>query len=101
MIANCDAGCNKLFDVDEFQSKRIGDGVEKVYFVCPHCQHEYVAFYTDVEIRDLQARIRRVQKRFANPRADMVKAAAREVEISAQIKEKMDALRARIEGGQS
>ncbi|MFU1797476.1 hypothetical protein ACM1RC_26660 [Paenibacillus azoreducens] len=94
----CDAGCQNKFVVDKFMSTRIGGGVEKVYIVCPHCQHEYVASYTDPEIRDLQTRIRRVQKRFANPRADRVKAAQREAEIQTQIKEKMEELRARIEG---
>ncbi|MEC0242785.1 hypothetical protein P4H66_23520 [Paenibacillus dokdonensis] len=99
MKTSCDASCKKPFEVEEFQTDRISGGIEKVYFSCPHCQQEYVAFYTDPEIRELQVRIRRVQQRFANPKADIGKVAQREAEIKAQIKEKMNALRARIEGG--
>ncbi|GIO57901.1 hypothetical protein [Paenibacillus cineris] len=101
MKTNCDAGCHIAFEVESFSTTRIGDGVDKIYFVCPHCQYEYVAFYTDPEIRELQVKIRRIQQRFANPRADTVKAVQREAELKQQIKGKMDALRARIESGQS
>jgi transcription initiation factor IIE alpha subunit len=93
---NCDAGCQKAFEVESFNTTRIGDGIDKVYFACSNCKHEYVAFYTDPEIRRLQAKIRRVQQQLSNPRAT-VKAAMREAEIKQQIKEKMDELRTRIE----
>jgi len=95
----CDAGCHKPFETEGLQTVRVGNGVDKVFFACPHCGHEYVCFYTDPEIRELQAKIRHIQKRFANPRADHTKAAQREAEIKNQIKDKMDALRARIEAG--
>ncbi|GIO83480.1 hypothetical protein J25TS5_04120 [Paenibacillus faecis] len=75
-----------------------------MYFVCPHCNHEYVSHYTDAEIRNLQVRIRHVQKMFANLGTDHTKttkrkAAKREAELKQQIKEKMDTLRAKIERG--
>ena len=97
---HCDAGCQKAFEIEDFQTVRIGDEVDKVFFACPHCKHEYVAFYSDPEIRELQLKIRRVQQRFANPRADHAKAARREAEIKAQIKEKMDALRIRMQASE-
>lgn len=97
---HCDAGCQKAFEIEDFQMVRIGDGVDKVYFTCPHCGHEYISFYTDPEIRELQSRIRRVQQLFANPRADHVKAEQREAEIKAQIKEKMDSLRVRMQASE-
>lgn len=101
MKSFCDAGCQKAFEVEDIQTVRIGEGIDKVFFICPHCQREYVAYYSDPEIRELQAQIRRVQKKFANPLADHTKTAQREAEIKAQIKEKMDALRVRIELGGS
>lgn len=99
MKTHCDAGCKKAFEIDEFLTAKLDGDIEKLYFNCPHCEHEYVAFYSDEEIRKLQARIRRVQRRFSNPNDNHEDAARREAELQAIIKEKMDALRARIEGG--
>lgn len=96
MKAQCDAGCHKVFEVEEFQTDKIMDGIEKTYFACPNCESEYVCFYTDEEIRKLQVRIRRVQKRFADPNDNHDDAAKKETELLALIKEKMDALRQRM-----
>ena len=95
---HCDAGCNKQFDVENFSHDQLPEGIEKTYITCPHCGHEYVANYTDADIRKLQQRIRRVQKRFADPAANHEDAAKKEAEIRGEIKEKMDELRQRVEG---
>ncbi|OAB31765.1 hypothetical protein PMSD_18445 [Paenibacillus macquariensis subsp. defensor] len=97
---SCDAGCNQQFAVEQFDIKGMGEGVDEVYFVCPHCQHKYLVFYTDAVVRKLQAKIRRVQKKFANPHADHAKTARQEAEIQQQIKGRMDVLRLEIEGEQ-
>ncbi|RUT48615.1 hypothetical protein EJP82_01350 [Paenibacillus anaericanus] len=94
----CNAGCQKEFEVKSFKTAKLPDKVEKTYFNCPHCDHEYLVHYTDIEIRKLQARIRRVQKRFADPNDNHEDAARKEAEIQALIKEKMDALRLEVEG---
>ncbi|PAD73895.1 hypothetical protein CHH67_18845 [Paenibacillus campinasensis] len=99
MKTHCDAGCQKAFTLDHFQQEKLNDGIEKTFYCCPHCGQQYVAFYADEEIRKLQARIRRVQKRFADPADKHEDAARKEAELQALIKEKMDALRARVEGG--
>ncbi|AZS16465.1 hypothetical protein [Paenibacillus lutimineralis] len=105
MKAFCDASCQQSFELEDFQTVRIGDGVDKVYFVCPHCKQEYVAFYTNPEIRKLQAKIRNVLGRTVDPRASLTEAIKQEkkiqkqiAKIKSEIKEKMDVLRARIEG---
>lgn len=95
---HCDAGCSQAFTVDEFKHDQLVGGMEKTYFICPHCGHEYVAFYTDEEIRRLQEKIRKVQRRLASPHYDHAAAARQEAKIQKQIKEKMDGLRQRIEG---
>lgn len=96
---HCDAGCQKAFTFDDYSFKQLHDGIEKIYSSCPHCGHEYTAFYTDVEIRKLQERIRRVQRRFANPSDNHEDAAKKEAELQQRIKEKMDALRQGVESG--
>ncbi len=99
MKTHCDAGCQKAFEVESFKTVKLKDGIDKQCFNCPHCQHEYVNFYRDAEIRKLQERIRRVQRRFSDPNDNHEDAAKKEAELKETIKEKMDALRVRIEGG--
>lgn len=96
--AICTAGCGQQFTVTEMPTVQLGGGIEKMYFTCPHCQHEYLVSYTDAEIRKLQERIRRVQRRFANPHDNHQDARKKEARLEAQIKEKMSALRKRFEG---
>ncbi|WP_339193052.1 hypothetical protein [Paenibacillus sp. FSL W8-1287] len=99
MSTHCDAGCGQGFDFEDFSHEQLPGGVEKTHFTCPHCGREYVAFYTDEEIRKLQTSIRRVQKRFTDPKDNHEDAARKEAELKSQIKEKMEVLRARMEGG--
>ncbi|MOA27870.1 hypothetical protein D3C78_1487730 [compost metagenome] len=101
MKTHCDAGCKQAFEFEDFSIAKLDGGIEKLYFTCPHCGKEYVSFYADAEIRKLQARIRRVQRRFADPNDNHEDAAKKEAELQQQIKEKMDALRAQIEGDES
>ena len=95
--AICNSGCNKQFNITEMPTIKLGNDIEKTYFTCSHCQHEYVAYYSDEEIRKLQARIRRVQKRFADPNDNHQDAEKKEAALKEQIKQKMDELRKRVE----
>ena len=63
-------------------------GIRKTFFTCPHCSKEYIAFYTDREIRDLQAKMRRVLASTKMNGKDR---------LQNLIKEKMQALRNRYE----
>ncbi len=62
LLVTCDAkdGCKKEFDLDRFEVEKLGNGIEKTYFKCPHCGKEYIAFYTDKDIRMKQFRIRKL-----------------------------------------
>lgn len=93
---HCGAGCNQAFTFDDFSFEQLHDGIEKTYFNCPHCGHEYVAFYTDEEIRKLQDRVRKVQRRLLSQHYDHDAAAKQEAKIKKKIKEKMDELRLRM-----
>lgn len=95
--AICNERCNERFDITEMPTVDLGDGIEKTYFTCTHCQHEYVVSYTDAEIRKLQEKIRKVQQKFGNPNYDHKVAAKQESKIKAQIKSGMDALRERVD----
>lgn len=93
---HCDAGCGRSFTVEEFNHIQLHSGIEKTSFACPHCSHEYVAFYTDDEIRRLQERIRKVQRRLASPHYDHAAQVKQEAKLKKRIKEKMDELKQRM-----
>ena len=97
----CNESCKREF-TPELQTIPMGEGIEKVYFLCPHCQHEYVAFYTDAEIRGLQEQIRIVDQtvaRMSGRTAKVYTAAAskRHTKLRKEIADKMSALRERVE----
>ncbi|WP_433581604.1 hypothetical protein [Paenibacillus amylolyticus] len=56
----CNEGCNEHFTIEQFEIEQMNDGVEQTYFECTHCNHRYVAYYTDPKIRKLQANIRNI-----------------------------------------
>lgn len=62
ILAKCDGenGCGEEFRIARLTVDNLRDGVEKSYFRCPHCDKEYLLFYTDKEIRRKQKAIRRV-----------------------------------------
>ncbi|MGM1048391.1 MAG: hypothetical protein ACQEXX_19940 [Bacillota bacterium] len=96
ITTHCNAGCNQAFTFDDFTFEQLHDGVVKTYFTCPHCGHEYTASYIDEETRNLQEKIRKVQRRFANPNYNHAVVAKQEAKIKKQIEAKMDALRERM-----
>ena len=51
----CTKGCNKVFENPEFKEEKLEYDVREIYFRCPHCGKKYTCFYTDREIRKLQA----------------------------------------------
>lgn len=63
--ANCDV-CEEDFKISRFNTFKLTKGVEKTSFSCPHCETEYVAGYTNKEIRELQLEIKRVRSRIGN-----------------------------------
>lgn len=62
MLVKCDGdrGCGEEFHIARLSVDYLADGVEKTYFICPHCAKEYVVFFTDEEIRRKQQEIRRI-----------------------------------------
>jgi DNA replicative helicase MCM subunit Mcm2 (Cdc46/Mcm family) len=51
--ATCDE-CNHKFKLKPkiMKVKKIGKSVERSYFLCPKCKHEYVVMYQDQETKD-------------------------------------------------
>lgn len=87
MLVACSEGCKRNFELAKFKEKKLKDGVVETYFKCPHCHKRYTCFYTNKEIRQLQAQLRN----------KWGKATREEIEeLHAQIKVKMDNLKSKM-----
>lgn len=51
-MVNCDT-CKKDFNID-IKIEKYDGGIEKVHFHCPHCNQEYISYFTNAEIRKKQ-----------------------------------------------
>ncbi|PTY77364.1 hypothetical protein B5V89_14890 [Heyndrickxia sporothermodurans] len=96
--AICDE-CEQEYLITGLETENIGEDIEKTFFTCPHCDKEYIAFYTDSEIRNLQTEIRSYQWQLG--KVQTVKRRDRLLkqieQTQAKNKEKMTALRHMIE----
>ncbi|MBY6758653.1 hypothetical protein HYH82_15275 [Clostridium botulinum] len=87
MLTTCNEGCGKTFNLDKLKEKKLKNGVIETYFKCPHCHKKYNCFYTDKEIRKLQA----------NLRSKWGKSTREEIEeLHSKIKIKMDNLKGKM-----
>lgn len=96
MLAICDGigGCKKEFNLTGLEVAKLGSGIEKTYFSCPQCGKEYVAFYTDADIRKKQGEMRELQARYH--KSKKVKVLRKIQKLQAEIGRDMDKLKARI-----
>ena len=119
ILATCNESCKRTFELTEFLTSEISDvlcikegvavkhsDVEKTYFLCPHCQHEYVAYYTDVEIRELQEQIRKIDRQTVKAQKQLSQKMFnqltwRHARLRKVIAEKMAGLRERVEKGEN
>lgn len=54
--------CNKCLASFEakLEEKKLGKGIDEIYFICPHCAEYHVASITDAECRRRQREIKRL-----------------------------------------
>ncbi|MET3658153.1 hypothetical protein [Sporosarcina psychrophila] len=100
IAAHCDAGCKKEFTINKFRTKKVKNGIEKNFFKCLHCKHEYVAYYASAETLKLQKEMRKLHTTMSY--VDSIDAHndqfRQEAELKAMIKQSMDDARAIAEG---
>jgi hypothetical protein len=92
MRVTCNQGCGKEFKIKSLNSRRLKDDIDQVYFTCPHCKREYIAYYLSSKVKDLQAEQRKLKS--GNKRAEVEK-------MKLKIKAEMDKVRAEIENGET
>ena len=90
MRVACNEGCAKEFKIKALNSRRLKDDIDQIYFTCPHCKQEYIAYYLSSKVKDLQAEQRKLMAE--NNRAEVES-------MKRQIKAEMDRVRAEVETG--
>lgn len=99
--ATCDVGCKKTFKINKFRTKKVKNGIEKTYFRCSHCKHEYVAYYSSAETKKLQKEMRHlhVSMRGKAGTYEGRVLIQQETALKAKIKQSMDEARGIVERG--
>ena len=92
MKVTCNTICGKEFKIKALNSRRLKDDIDQIYFTCPHCKREYIAYYLSSKVKDLQAEQRKLKS--GNKRAEVEK-------MKLKIKAEMDKVRAEIENGET
>lgn len=90
----CDKGCKREFILAGFGAEVVKDDIQKHGFACPYCGKEYISYYTNAGIRELQA----VQKGlYKNPKGDKRKTRFLTKDLQERIKVGMDRLKEEVE----
>ena len=90
----CNKGCKQEFILVGVGAETVRDDIWKHGFACPHCSKEYISYYTNAGIRELQELQRQlIKKPKKNKR--LLK------DLKARIKTGMDRLKEEIENEKS
>lgn len=99
--ATCDTGCKKTFMINKFRTKKVNKGLEETYFRCPHCKHEYVAYYSSTETKQLQKEMRQLHVKMRGKAGTYEGKVLihEETQLKEKIKQSMDEARRMVESG--
>lgn len=99
ILAHCNTGCKKEFKITKFRKRKVKYGIEKNYFRCPHCKHEYVTYYASAETIQLQKEMRKlhVSMRGTDGTPYGEQLIREEKILKARIKKSMDEAKAKVE----
>lgn len=100
-ILICD-NCKDEFTM-EVKEELVKDNISKVYFTCPHCDKEYISYYTNALIKVKQKKMRNIVKKQKKARGKQDinrsnKLYKQYQKLKKEIKKDMDNLKKRIEG---
>lgn len=89
-LTYCNEGCNNRFHIDELHVDKLPNSIQKTYINCPYCGKEYLVYYTDKSIRQLQYQMRQLHKQMGIEGADLLKLFNKEAILKKKIKDKME-----------
>ena len=91
IATHCDAGCKKEFTITKFLTRKVKNGIEKTFFKCTHCKHEYVSYYASAETLKLQKDMRKLHVSMLGK--SFLQFEIEEALLKAKIKQSMDEAR--------
>lgn len=96
LLVKCDGkdGCKQEFRIAGFEVEKLGNDLEKTCFRCPHCDKEYIAFYTNKAIREKQKEMRELQARYNKSKKEKVLQKMQKLQET--IKKDMDSLKSKM-----
>ena len=98
-IIFCDE-CKMEFRIEP-KEEEIKDRISKVYFNCPHCNKEYISYYTSALVKIKQNKIQKIKEQYIEAREKEPKTAERLFKqfqkLRKEIGKDMENLRKRIE----
>lgn len=97
VLAFCNEKCMRQFKLHEFETITLDEDIERTFFTCPHCKHEYTVHYADAGVRKLQEKMRGIHKQMAMPKANVKKLEHQEKMTHKRIKNVMDYLKNKYE----
>ncbi len=96
----CTQGCGRKFIFKKVKFEMVNDEIEKTFIRCPYCSHQYVSFYTDVNIRKMQEKMRKLleESKSRGLTQSQKKLVIQDINyLQTEIKKEMDKLRKNIE----
>lgn len=106
----CNEGCKKEFVITKMKTIKAKGGVDKTFFRCTHCKHQYIAYYSSAKTVKLQQEMKRLQKelpKLANRNKDATDEQWRKIvdahwvkihALKAKVKQSMDEAKLIAEG---
>lgn len=100
MLAICNEGCNKQFEVNSLKEIDRGNSVIKISFTCPYCGKKYICCFTDRMIRLKQYKLNKSWEKYRTARtSDKQRSIFKSIEkLKAEIKKDMNDLKIKMLG---
>lgn len=96
IYAKCNKSCGHRWYVKHFANTKLSGTVEKISFTCPNCKREYVGYYTDQHVRELQGKMRELLRRMKWADGEELQQLVQQTtNLKATIKQCMDKLKER------
>lgn len=100
MVAICDEGCNKQFEVTSLKEIGRDNSVIEISFTCPYCEKKYVCCFTDRMIRLKQYKLNKLWEKYRTARtSEKQRSIFKSIEkLKVEIKKDMNALKIKMLG---
>lgn len=100
MLAVCNKGCNKQFELNDLKERKVKNDIIEVYFECPFCSKKYICCFTNRTVRLKQYRLNNLWAKYrAAETTEKQRSIFKSIEkLKVEIKNDMNALKIKVLG---